>query len=84
MHVVKVQFFTKDNCPLCEDAELLMNMLQREWGFEMEVYDIYKDDTLLEKYQLMIPVVVVNGVEVDFGQVSKEKIENYLRQQENS
>ncbi|PAM94538.1 hypothetical protein B4N84_12130 [Flavobacterium sp. IR1] len=46
--------------------------------------DIYKDDELLLNYQLMIPVAAVQteeGIEeIDYGQLSKEKIRKRLLQ----
>lgn len=78
--MVHVTLYTSKQCPLCEDAEHLLNMLTYDWDFQLNIVDIYEDDALLERYQLMIPVVVINEEEVDFGQVSKEKVEAYLKQ----
>ncbi|MBM7571053.1 glutaredoxin family protein [Aquibacillus albus] len=70
----KVVMYTKENCPLCEDAKELLLILKNEVSFSFEEIDIYTDDRLLEKYQLMIPVVEIDGKEVDFGQISIEHI----------
>lgn len=65
----KVILYTKKNCPLCDEAKYLILTLEGQYNFELEEIDIYQDDQLLEKYQLMIPVVEVDGTEVDFGQI---------------
>lgn len=77
--MIKVELLTKEHCPLCDEAALTMKELQSEFNFEVKMVDIYKDDLLLETYQLMIPVVRINGEDVDFGQVSKQKVREYLR-----
>jgi hypothetical protein len=52
--------------------------LQNEFSFQINEIDIYQDDKLLEKYQLMIPVVEIDGEEVDFGLVQKDVIRKRL------
>lgn len=45
-----------DGCHLCEQAyELLLQQLAAEY---IELVDIVSDETLIEKYQISIPVVV--------------------------
>lgn len=75
----KVLVFSKDHCPLCDEAESLMKGLQTEFSFDLQIIDIYEDDALLEKYQLMIPVIVIDGEEADYGQVSETKIRTYFQ-----
>lgn len=68
----KVQFYTKDHCPLCDEAYALLMMFQREHRFELEVIDIYRDDVLLEAYQLLIPAVRMNDTFLDCRQMNVE------------
>ncbi|HEU5140372.1 MAG TPA: glutaredoxin family protein [Bacillales bacterium] len=75
---VSVQFYTKENCPLCEDGLEILKRLGKEIEMSVEEIDIYKDDELLELYQLKIPVVVVNGEELDFGRLSEAKLRRGL------
>ncbi|MFD2509928.1 glutaredoxin family protein [Halalkalibacter alkalisediminis] len=69
---------SKIDCPLCDKAIDQITPLAEEFQFKINVVDIYQDDELLEKYQIMIPVVIMNGEEVDFGIISKEKIRKRL------
>lgn len=78
--MIEVQVFSKIDCPLCDKAVAMIKQLKKEASFCLTIIDIYQDDLLLEKYQLMIPVVVIDGEEVDFGQVSKEKVKKRLTQ----
>jgi glutaredoxin len=75
---MKINLYSKTNCPLCDKAKQVLQELQNEFSFEINEIDIYQDDTLLEKYQLMIPVVEIDGEEVDFGLVQKDVIRKRL------
>ncbi|ARK32033.1 glutaredoxin family protein [Halalkalibacter krulwichiae] len=76
--MLDVTVMSKVDCPLCDKAIDQLQPLAEEFGFEMKIVDIYKDDVLLEKYQIMIPVVVINGEEVDYGIITKDKIRKRL------
>jgi thiol-disulfide isomerase/thioredoxin len=78
--MLHVDVYSKHNCPLCDHGVEMMKELQKEIPFELSVIDIYEDDELLLKYQVMIPVVAVTEEEIDFGQLSKEKIRKRLLQ----
>ncbi len=77
--MIEVTLLIKKDCLLCDEAEALLQVLKAEWNFHLTKIDIYEDDALLEKYHLMIPVVLIDGEEVDYGQISKEKVESYLK-----
>ncbi|MBN3554360.1 glutaredoxin family protein [Fictibacillus nanhaiensis] len=74
----KVILYTKTHCPLCNEAHKLLQKLQQEILFAIESIDIYQDDLLLEKYGLMIPVVEVDGKEVDYGILSESVVKKAL------
>lgn len=75
---VKVTLYSKEKCPLCDKGREMLEEIQRELSYELEVIDIYEDDELLEKYQLMIPVVCIGNEEIDFGQLSRHKIKTAI------
>jgi glutaredoxin len=76
--VKKVTLYTKEQCPLCEEALAILKVLQAEIPFEIDYVDIYQDDQLLEKHQLKIPVIEINNDEVDYGKISYEKVRKRL------
>ncbi|ADC49122.1 MULTISPECIES: glutaredoxin family protein [Alkalihalophilus] len=82
--MLQVVMYSKEQCPLCDKGEQMLQELKEELPFELSVVDIYKDDELLLNYQLMIPVAAVQteeGIEeIDYGQLSKEKIRKRLLQ----
>ncbi len=78
MSVPIIHFYTKKNCPLCEEAKDLLKLLQREITFTLLEVDIYSNDKLLEQYGLMIPVVEINGQVIQYGHVNLDEIRCYL------
>lgn len=73
-----IRLYSKTNCPLCDKAKQVLQELQKEFAFQIKEIDIYQDDALLEKYQLMIPVVEIDGEEVGFGIIQKDVIRKRL------
>ncbi|MDR7073026.1 glutaredoxin family protein [Fictibacillus barbaricus] len=78
MHQKKVVLYTKVHCPLCDDAHKLLESMQSQHAFQIEAVDIYKDDSLIEKYGLMIPVVEIDGKEIDYGRISADIVKKAL------
>ncbi len=75
---IKLTLFTKENCGLCEEAKDAIRMVQSEYEIEVNEIDIYSDDALLEEYQLMIPVIQMNGETVAYGKIHKIDILNAI------
>lgn len=77
--MLHINFYTKENCPLCDQALALVEMLQNDYPCTIEMRDIYSNDEWLEKYQLSIPVVNIDGLEMDCEQISFETLEAALQ-----
>lgn len=75
---MKLKFYTKVDCPLCEKAKARLQELQSQMDFTIEEVDIYQDDELLERYQIMIPVVEYQGEMLGYGIIDKEEIRKRL------
>jgi glutaredoxin len=80
---VIVKLYTRNKCHLCENAKTDLIELQTEFDFNLEEVDIDLDDKLTEIYGLMIPVVEIEGEEVQFGQIDKEVIRKRLHKKIN-
>lgn len=52
-----ITLYTRSNCPLCDEAKLMLQLVQEDFPLEYEEVDIESDDALHEKYMLMIPVL---------------------------
>ena len=75
---IQINLYTRTVCPLCDKAKKQLMELASEFQIEIHEIDIYKDDNLLEKYQLMIPVIEIDGEEVDYGMINKETVRSFL------
>lgn len=77
--MVTVQFYTKENCSLCDEAYTLLMLFQSHYDFELEEIDIYSDDALLEEYQLLIPAVRMNDTFLTCEEMGYENLDAALK-----
>ena len=75
---MEVILYTKEECGLCQKAKKLLQELKTEYVFDLQEINIYEDEQLLEKYHLMIPVVEIDGEEVEYGIIHKDVIINSI------
>ena len=73
---LRITFYTKPNCPLCEDAEVLLDDMQRHFDFSVLKIDITTEMNTYEKYKHRIPVLRLG----DLGDLSGKITEKELRQ----
>ncbi|KQL33327.1 glutaredoxin family protein [Psychrobacillus sp. FJAT-21963] len=66
---MKVYLYTRPGCHLCDEARLMLKLVQEDVSFEMSEVNIEEDDDLHEKYMLMIPVVVFEDEIIQYGKV---------------
>lgn len=64
-----VHFYTRPGCHLCDDARLMLKLVQEDVSFEINEVNIEIDEELHEKYMLMIPVVEFENEIIQYGQV---------------
>jgi len=72
-----IDFYTKPNCLLCDDALVTLQLLQKMYSFQINICNIHERDDWLEKYFLHIPVVafddmIITGEEIGFERLEKE------------
>ncbi|WP_407920388.1 glutaredoxin family protein [Gottfriedia luciferensis] len=75
---IKLTLYTKEKCGLCDEAKEAIRSVQLEYEIDVTEIDIYSDDALLEEYQLMIPVIQINGETVAYGKIHRIDIINAL------
>lgn len=66
---VRVKFYSRPNCPLCEDGLTMLKLVQEDIPFKVDIINIEDDDEIHEKYMLMIPVVEKDGKVIQYGQL---------------
>lgn len=64
---MKVNFYSKQDCSLCDDGLRTLKLVQEDVPFEIQYVNIEEDDALHEKYMLMIPVVEKDGEVLQYG-----------------
>lgn len=67
--------FSKKNCHLCDEAKKELQSIE---GVTFQEIDIYENDTLVELYGLMIPVVVYEDKIIQYGIIKRVTIEYFL------
>ncbi|MFC3041337.1 glutaredoxin family protein [Virgibacillus xinjiangensis] len=77
---MKVIIYSKSHCPLCDEAKALVSLFQGDYPIELQERDIHAHDGWLEKYQLEIPVIEVDGKQLNCEQISYENLEKLFSQ----
>lgn len=72
-----INFYTKPDCLLCQEALALLEMLQHIHLFQIDICDIHERDDWLEKYFLHIPVIeiegtILTGADIEFSRIEQE------------
>lgn len=73
-----VTLYTKENCPLCDEAARTLQRCLTGWKVRYETIDITNDEDLLQVYGQCVPVVAVNGNALFFGKISAFRLQQVL------
>jgi glutaredoxin len=73
---LQITFYTKPNCPLCEEAEELLDEMRGYFDFSVLKIDITRDIDAYEIFKHRIPVLRLG----DLGDLSEKITEKELRQ----
>lgn len=77
---MEITFYTRDQCPLCQDAKLVLLELKKEYpALTIDERNIEEKDEWTEKYGLMIPVVEINGELIQYGIIDPFTIEERFK-----
>ena len=61
--------YTRPNCPLCEEAKLMLHLVQEDFPVEYTEVNIEEDEAIHEKYMVMIPVIEENDKVLIYGNI---------------
>jgi glutaredoxin len=70
----RVTLYSRPGCHLCDDAREVVARVTAELGERFAERDITQDPALLAEHGESIPVVIVDGVQVDFWRVSEPRL----------
>jgi hypothetical protein len=76
---VRVVLFSRPGCHLCDTARGVVERVTAQFGERYAERDITLDPADLRAYADSIPVVTVDGVQVDFWRISEDRLRAALR-----
>ncbi len=61
MNTIKLQLYTKADCPLCDEAKEFLEPIAAQFPIQIEEIDITANLGLFTKYKELIPVLELDG-----------------------
>lgn len=77
-HVPRIEVYTRDGCGLCREAERLV--AEEAGRARISHIDIDEDPQLQERYDVRVPVVVVDGREISEGRLAPGEVARAIKQ----
>lgn len=71
---MRVTLVGKPDCHLCDDARAVVAAVCAQTGTDWEERSILDDPALADAYWEQIPVVLVDGAQVDFWRIDAERL----------
>lgn len=79
MNGPRIKLFGRAACTLCDTARDLVIEACAEFGVEYQEIDVDGDPELRAEYGELVPVVLVDGKQVGFWRIDKERLYAALR-----
>jgi glutaredoxin len=76
---IVIVFYTKPDCPLCEDALSLLEVAGHHWPLDLRPINILTERTLYDLYWNRIPVLEFENGSTLEPPVTRERLTEYLR-----
>lgn len=77
---LQLQFYTKSDCPLCDEAKIELNKLEAKLPYiSVEEIDITTNIGLFSKYKLLIPMLEMDGKQLFKHRIKLRKVICQLR-----
>ena len=77
---MQLQFYTKSDCPLCDEAKEALESVEAKMSFiAIEEIDITQDLGLFTKYKYLIPVLELDGQQLFVHRIVEKKLMWQLR-----
>lgn len=71
---LKVTFYTKAGCHLCDEARDMLDEIASQTSYELTEIDIRRDPESFERYRYRIPVIMINETLVAEGRVEYSEL----------
>jgi glutaredoxin len=76
--MAKVTLYSKQECPLCDEARAALGRVRASRPFQLEEVDIEQDPKLQSRYGERVPVVALDGEELFDFVVDEQSLEQRL------
>ena len=73
-----VEFFSKEDCKLCDDARNVLKRLKKEFFFDVQETKLTEDHPKYKEYFMAIPVIAIRNKQFS-GQIVEREIRDFLR-----
>lgn len=74
-----VILYTKNPCSLCDEAKMMLELLQKDYSFNLIERDIETNDEWMERYHLLIPCVIIGEESFDGSQIDLDTLVRALQ-----
>ena len=75
---MEIVLYTREECPLCEEAKEVLDEVRKERHFEYREIDITTSPELARKYKNLIPVLAIDGEVAFVGRVDAKDLKILL------
>jgi glutaredoxin len=75
MTLAKLLFYSKPDCPLCDEGFEKVKRLAQRHRLEVEKVNLESDPQLFEKHRHRVPVVLLGETELGWGRLSERALE---------
>ena len=72
-------FYYRENCHLCESMRLALTKLQKKVELNWVEIDIDRDTDLIRRFDWMVPVLELDGVEICHHFIDEPAIRRHLQ-----
>lgn len=79
---IVIAFYTKPECPLCENAESLLEVAGHHWPIEVRAINILQDRALYDLYWNRIPVLECADGSTLEPPVTHERLTAFIRRRQ--
>jgi glutaredoxin len=73
-NTLKVVFYTKAGCHLCDDARDVLEEVAADIPFDLTEIDIRSDLGIFEQYRYRIPVIIINDQAIVEGRIAQADV----------
>ena len=78
--MILVELYSKEDCKLCEEAQSVLDRVQKQFPFKFREFKLMPGDPYFEEYKEMFPVVHINKILAFKYRVSENMLRIKLQQ----